>query len=263
MSDRLEAPRSAFVRQWNVLAGFCARDWSLHFRSPLVVVGTLTGPLLLLVAVGIGLGGSVTSGQQNNILGVIVPGLCAMSTLLVASQRSIAVFHDRSTGLIDEIVAGPVSRLAVIIAQSVSSASLAAVHGLIMLLLTIALGAGSVPDNLPAFVGSLALFAVMSSVLCNAMAHGATKPGTIQSLLNLVVNPMFFLSGALYDVAGTAPAVRLLALIDPLHYGVRLLQSAYGTVAPASPAQLGFSIAVIIGVCLLGTVAAVRFSRRS
>lgn len=263
MSDHLDTSPSAFIRQWNVLAGFCARDWSLHFRSPLVVVGTLTGPLLLLVAIGIGLGGSVTSGQQNNILDVIVPGLCAMSTLLVASQRSIAVFHDRSTGLIDEIVAGPVSRSAVIVAQTVSSASLATIHGLAMLLLTIALGTGSVPENLLAFAGSIAAFAVMSSVLCNAMAHGATKPGTIQSLLNLVVNPLFFLSGALYDVAGTAPVVRFLGLIDPLHYGVRLLQSAYGTSAPASLSQIGVSVTVIVAVSLFGTAAAVRFSRRS
>ncbi|MDX3194248.1 ABC transporter permease [Streptomyces sp. MN03-5084-2B] len=250
------------VRAWHVLAGFCARDWALHFRSPLSVVGTLAGPLLLLVAVGIGLGGSVAPGQQENILALIVPGLCAMSALLVASQRSVAVFHDRSSGLIDEIVTGPVSRPVVVVAQALSSATLATVHGLVMLVLAVVLGAGSLPGSPVAFTAAIAAFALLSSSLCNAMAYGASKPGTIQSLLNLVINPLFFLSGALYDVTTTVVPVRVLALVNPLHYAVRLIQAAYAETPPDGALSTAGALAVVVAVVVACWAMAVRFSRR-
>jgi ABC-2 type transport system permease protein len=210
-----------------VLTAYWQRDWRVHLRSPLAITGTLAGPLLLLLAIGVGLGSAIGAGTQQQILTVIVPGLAAMGAILVASQRSVAVFTDRASGLTDEILAGPVNASTIVAAQSIVSAGIATVQGLAVYGMSVALGLASAPAHWVMFLGALLAIALMSSATCTCLALLARRPGTIQALLNLVVNPLFFLSGALFDVDASAPPMRIIALLNPLYYGVRLLQDAY------------------------------------
>jgi hypothetical protein len=90
------------IRAGHVASAYCQRDWRVHLRSPLAIGGMLAGPLLLLLAIGIGLGSAIGGGAQHQILKVIVPGLVGMGVVLATSQRSIAVFSDRTSGLTDD-----------------------------------------------------------------------------------------------------------------------------------------------------------------
>lgn len=249
-------------RSRHVVEAYCQRDWRVHLRSPLAIGGTLAGPLLLLLAVGVGLGSAIGGGTEDQILKVIVPGLAGMGAVLAASQRSIAVFSDRAAGLTDEIVAGPVTAATIVVAQAVSSTTIATLNGAAVFGIAAVLGLATVPAHWPLFVAALVAFAFACAASCNAMGLLARRPGSIQALLNLVVNPLFFLSGALFKVSAAAMPLRVIALVNPLAYGVRILQDAYdpGSINVAHALQ---SFAVLIGVAALALLAGARSLRQT
>lgn len=249
-------------RMWNVLVGYCLRDWRVHLRSPLVIGGTLAGPLLLLLAIGIGLGSAIGARTEHQILTVIVPGLAAMGVVLVCSQRSITVFTDRATGLTDEILAGPVNASTIVFAQTISSTVIAMLQALAVYGISAILGLAVMPAHRVAFIASLFAFAFACAASCSAMGLLARRPGSIQALLNLVVNPLFFLSGALFDVDTTATPMRVVALLNPFHYGVYLLQSAYSAHG-IGLWQSGQSVAVLVVIAVAAIVAGTRSLRRT
>jgi ABC-2 type transport system permease protein len=249
------------IRAGHVASAYCQRDWRVHLRSPLAIGGMLAGPLLLLLAIGIGLGSAIGGGAQHQILEVIVPGLVGMGVVLATSQRSIAVFSDRTSGLTDEIVAGPVTVRIIVLAQTLSSTTIATLQGLAVFALAAMLGLAVVPAHWLVFLIALVAFAFACAATCNAMGLMARRPGSIQALLNLVVNPLFFLSGALFDVSATATPIRVIALLNPFHYGVRLLQDAYNP-GGLDLALVLQSAAVLIGVAIVALLVSARSLRR-
>jgi ABC-2 type transport system permease protein len=260
MTDR-DAIARPVLRAGHVASAYCQRDWRVHLRSPLAIGGMLAGPLLLLLAIGIGLGSAIGGGAQNQILKVIVPGLVGMGVVLATSQRSIAVFSDRMTGLTDEIVAGPVTVRTIVLAQALSSTTIATLQGLAVFVIAAVLGLADVPAHWLIFLIALVAFAFACAATCNAMGLLARRPGSIQALLNLVVNPLFFLSGALFNVSATATPIRVIALLNPLHYGVRLLQDAYNP-GGLDLVRLLQSAAVLVGVAAVALLVSARSLRR-
>ncbi len=249
------------IRAGNVVAAYCQRDWRVHLRSPLAIGGMLAGPLLLLLAIGVGLGSAIGGGTQDQILKVIVPGLAGMGAVLATSQRSIAVFSDRATGLTDEIVAGPVTVRTIVLAQTLSSTTIATLQALAVFAIASVFGLTDVPAHWLVFLISLVAFAFACAATCNAMGLLARRPGSIQALLNLVVNPLFFLSGALFNVSATATPIRVIALLNPFHYGVRLLQEGYDP-GGLDLGHLLQSAAVLIGIAVLALAVSARSLRR-
>lgn len=249
MVEDSRPPVSELQRWWSVIAGHCQRHWRVHLRSPLVISGTLLGPTLLLIAIGVGLASTMTGAMREQILGLVVPGLAAMGALLAASQHGIGVNHDRNGGLIDEVLAGPVTASTVVAAHAASTTVVATLHGLAVFLVAAAVGLAKPPASWIAFVAALALFSLACSVGTNAVGLLARKPGSIQAALNLVINPMFFLSGALFDVSVTPRPVQALAAVNPVRYGVDLLQAAY------SGGELTFGhLLLALGVLTAGIV---------
>lgn len=249
------------MRARHVVGAYCQRDWRVHLRSPLAIGGMLAGPLLLMLAIGVGLGSAIGGGTEHQILRLIVPGLAGMGAVLATSQRSIAVFSDRVTGLTDEIVAGPVTVRTIVLAQALSSTTIASLQALVVLAFAAAFGLAIVPAHWLVFIAALVAFAFTSAVSCNAMGLLARRPGSIQALLNLVVNPLFFLSGALFDVNSTAMPIRVIALANPIHYGIRLLQDAYDP-GGLDYAGVLISVAVLIGVAVIALLVSARSLRR-
>lgn len=254
-------PVGEWQRRWSVIAGHCRRHWRVHLRSPLVISGTLLGPVLLLIAIGVGLGSTMTGAMREDILGLIVPGLAAMGALLAASQHGIGVNNDRNGGLVDEVLAGPVSASTVVVAHAVSTTVVATLHGLAVFLVAAAVGLAETPANWVGFIAALAAFSLACSVGANAIGFLARQPGSIQAALNLVINPMFFLSGALFDISVTPRLVQALAAVNPVRYGVDLLQAAYsGQGLPIGRLILALAV-LAVGVMLFAVVSVASLRR--
>jgi ABC-2 type transport system permease protein len=159
----------------------------------------------------------------------------------------IELIWDRQFGFLKETLVAPVSRLSIMIGRTLGGATTALIQGVIvMAVCTIAGFRVQNPALLPVALLFMALIATTFTALGTGIASLLTDFQGFQLVMNLLVMPAFFLSGALFPL-GEAPApIRIIASIDPLSFGVDGLRTALTGVAH-------FGIATDLGVLAIFT----------
>ncbi len=201
------------------------RQLKRYWRSPARIVASLGQPLLFFVALGFGLGRVFQAAGAGNYLNFLAPGIMAMSIIFTSVFSGMDLIWDRQFGFLKETLVAPVSRVAIMFGRVLGGSTTSTLQGLLVLLLSIALGFR--PEHwwgVIAAVGaglSLAfLFAAFGLFLGTLMRDMQGYP----LVMNFVVMPMFFLSGAVFPLDRVASAMRVLAMMDPLTYGVDALR---------------------------------------
>ena len=203
------------------------RQLKRYGRSRSRIVGSLAQPLLFLVALGFGFGPIYARAGGGNYIQFLAPGVIAMGILFTAMFSGIEVLWDRQFGFLKETLVAPVPRLQVMLGRTLGGATVATLQGTIVFLLT--LGVGFRPTHvvqLPLAVVMMFLTAVLFTALGTAVAAVLEDMQGFQLIMNLLVMPLFFLSGALFPLAGLPRAIGLVARIDPLSYGVDGIRGA-------------------------------------
>jgi len=197
------------------------RQLKRYFRSKSRIIGSLAQPLLFLVALGYGLGPMFQKAGQGNYLEFLAPGVIAMSIIFTSIFSGIEIIWDRQFGFLKETLVAPVSRLNIMIGRTLGGATVAVFQGVIVF--GISLLAGFRPYNyaliLPCFLVML-LVALLFTALGTAIASVLDDMQGFQLIMNFLVMPMFFLSGALFPLQGLPPALSMLVRLNPLSYGV-------------------------------------------
>lgn len=225
------------------------RQMIRYVRSPARMVGTLAQPLLYLVAFGFGFSAMFRDAGQGDYMTFLAPGVIAMTILFTAIFSGMELIWDRQFGFLKETLVAPVSRLNVMIGRTAGGATVATFQGLVVLVLALAFGFR--PESwlmlVPA-LGAMFLTAFLFTALGTWFATMLADFQGFQMILNFLVMPMFFLSGALFPL-DTAPAgLRVAAMLDPLSYSVDSLRGVLG-----GPSHFGLplSFAVLGGLALL------------
>ena len=203
------------------------RQLKRYFRSRARIVGSLGQPLLFLVALGFGFGPVFRRAGQGNYIQFLAPGVIAMTVLFSAIFNGIELIWDRQFGFLKETLVAPVPRVTIMIGRTLGGATTAVLQGVIVAIACAV--AGFRPEGLAAFGGGLTfmvLIAVMFTALGTAIASVLSDFQGFQMVMNFLVMPIFFLSGALFPLAGLPRALDIVASIDPLSYGVDGLRSA-------------------------------------
>ena len=224
------------------------REVKRFVRSKSRIVGALGQPLLFLVALGYGLGPVFQKAGQGNYLEFIAPGIIGMSIIFTAIFNGMQVIWDRQFGFLKETMVAPVSRLSIMFGRTLGGATVAATQGTLVLI--IATVAGFRPISLAGIVPALIvmlLVALVFSALGIMVASLLKDMQGFQLIMNFLVMPLFFLSGALFPLNNVPPALLLVAKFDPLSYGVDALR--YFLIGEHT-----FSITLDIGV-LVGVTA--------
>lgn len=231
----------------NVVYIMWLREVKRFIRSKSRIVGSLGQPILFLVALGYGLGPVFAKAGQGNYLEFIAPGIIGMSIIFTAIFNGMQVIWDRQFGFLKETMVAPVSRLSIMFGRTVGGATVASVQGLLVLI--IAIVAGFRPSTwfgiVPAFVIML-LIALLFSSIGIAVASKLKDMQGFQLIMNFLVMPLFFLSGALFPLNNVPPALLVVARLDPLSYGVDALR--YFLIGTST-----FSVALDIGVLIIVT----------
>jgi len=222
------------------------REVKRFLRSKSRMVGALGQPLLFLVALGYGLGPVFAKAGQGNYLEFIAPGIIGMSIIFTAIFNGMQVIWDRQFGFLKETLVAPVSRLSIMFGRTLGGATVASAQGL--LVLCIAIVAGFRPTSwagiIPAFFIML-LVALLFSALGMMVASKLKDMQGFQLIMNFLVMPLFFLSGALFPLTSVPAALLWVARFDPLSYGVDALRYfLIGT--SAFPLALDVSILVVV-----------------
>ena len=206
-------------------------------RDRLRAVTALIQPVLFLFILGTGLSSLAKGGMPPgvNFKTFIYPGVVAMSVLFTAIFSAASIVWDREFGFLREMLVAPVSRSAIVIGKCLGGATIATFQGILMLVLA---GLADVPYNpvlLITLVGELLLLAFTLTAFGVMMAARITQFQAFMALTQMLVMPLFFLSGALYPLTGLPGWLSVLTRIDPLTYVVGPMRHAVVTHLNISP----------------------------
>lgn len=224
------------------------------------LVGTGGQPLIWLAIVGVGLGSAfVTSGLTGSLgtvsyLTFLAPGVIGMTILFTSIFAGINVIWDKQFGFLKEILVAPVSRGAIVLGKIAGSATVSLITALAIFIVVVAVGV--LPFHLLTPIGvleAIVLMVLIASIYVSIGLIIASYVNNIegfQVLMNFLVLPMFFLSGALFPLTNAPTWLKGLSLIDPLRYGVDGMRGALIGIN-AYPLWLDFVVVLGIAVGLI------------
>jgi ABC-2 type transport system permease protein len=234
------------------------REMKRYFRARSRIVGSLLQPLFFLVFLGLGFKRMPVPGLEAGVdyLRFLVPGILGMTLLFSSAMQGLSVLWDREFGFLKEIMVAPVSRTSIVLGRIAGGTTTTMVQGLLMLALTFVIGF-RIKGFLP-FLWSLAFMVLIAFTFIGLGLIFASRMKDMQGfglIVNFVIFPIFFLSGALYPLANLPHWIQVLSYADPLTYGVDGLR---GTLIGMSvhPVLLDFVIlsAWAVLMVVLGTV---------
>ncbi len=236
------------------------RQIKRYFRSKSRMIGSLGQPILFLVALGYGLSSTFSAAGGGSYIQFLAPGIIAMSILFSAIFSGIEVIWDRQFGFLKETLVAPVPRWAVMFGRTLGGATTASMQGLIVLVISFFVGfRPELSGIIPALLFMI-LIALVFTALGTAIASMIEDMQGFQLIMNFVVMPVFFLSGALFPLATAPEALKIIAYFNPLSYGVDGLRTVLTSMALFNPWTDVAVLAVIaaafiaIGAWLFGRI---------
>jgi len=201
------------------------RQLKRYMRTRSRIIGSLGQPLLFLVALGFGFGPVFQRAGQGNYIQFLAPGVICMTILFTAIFSGMELIWDRQFGFLKETLVAPVSRLTIMAGRTIGGATVALIQGLIVSVACFLAGFRPEFAAMPVALLIMVLVALMFTALGSAIASVMEDFQGFQLVTNFVVMPTFFLSGALFPLTNAPRALRVIASIDPLSYGVDGLRS--------------------------------------
>ncbi len=235
------------------------REVKKYFRAKERIVSSLMMPLFWFLIFGSGMGLS-TQISGVNYSEFIAPGIIAMALLFTSIFSGISVIWDREFGFLKEMLVAPTSRLAIVVGRSLGGATTALMQGTIIMLLSVLLGVNI------SFTSMLLMLPLMLLVSIGFVSLGITIASVMEStegfqmIVNFIVMPMFFLSGALFPIGNLPDILKILVYIDPMTYGVEAMRHVAIAVSeiPFHLSLLGVAV-FSVATSLIGSYT---FSRR-
>jgi ABC-2 type transport system permease protein len=216
------------------------REW-IRFRTDrLRAVTSLIQPILFLFILGTGLGSLAGRGLPPGVSfrTFIYPGVVGMGVLFTAIFSAASIVWDREFGFLREMLVAPVNRGAIVLGKCLGGATVATFQGIIVLALA---GLAGVPYNpvlIVTLIGELLLLSFTLTAFGVMMAARVKQVQAFMALTQMLVMPLFFLSGALYPLSGLPAWLTVLTRVDPLTYIVDPMRLAVFSHLKISPAAL-------------------------
>jgi len=197
------------------------RQLKRHFRSKARMIGSLGQPLLFLVALGFGFGPIYQRAGGGNYIQFLAPGIISMSILFTAVFTGIEIIWDRQFGFLKETLVAPVSRFHIMVGRTLGGATVATLQGIIVFFLSMLAGFRPEYINLlPLAFLFMFFIALLFTALGTAIASVLEDMQAFPLIMNFIIMPLFFLSGALFPLQGLPKAIGVVASCNPLSYGV-------------------------------------------
>ncbi len=239
---RVRVPERSFRSELRAIKVVWRREL-IRFRSDRIrIVTALVQPLLFLFVLGTGLQTVASAGTHGvEFKTFIYPGILCMSVMFTAMFSAASIVWDREFGFLREMMVAPVRRSSIVIGKCLGGATVASFQGVIVLALA---GAVGVPYSPTLLLGAFALQLLLAFSITAFGVMAAARIKQMQSfmaLTQMLVMPMFFISGALFPVAALPVWLTALNRVDPLTYAVdpmRRAVFAHLDISPAARAAL-------------------------
>jgi ABC-2 type transport system permease protein len=225
------------------------REVKRYLRSRAQIIGSLAQPALYLLVLGFGFGAVFQQAGQGSYLQFMAPGIIAMGVLFTSIFSGIGLLWDRQFGFLKETLVAPVPRLTIMAGRTLGGATIAIIQGTLVLIVCMLVGFR--PESwsaVPVAFMFMALIAVVFAALGTAIGSTLKDMQGFQLIMNFLIMPIFFLSGALFPLDNLPTALTVATRLDPLAYGVDGLRSAFIGVS---------AIGVVVDVAVLAVLSAV------
>jgi ABC-2 type transport system permease protein len=204
------------------------REVKRYMRSRAQIIGSLAQPALYLLVLGFGFGAVFQQAGQGSYLQFIAPGIVAMGVLFTSIFSGIGLLWDRQFGFLKETLVAPVPRLTIMAGRTLGGATIAMIQG--TLVLVVCMLVGFRPESwaaVPLAFLFMSLIAVVFAALGTAIGSTLKDMQGFQLIMNFLIMPIFFLSGALFPLDDLPTALAVATRLDPLAYGVDGLRGAF------------------------------------
>jgi len=221
-------------------------------RQPARVLGAIGMPLLFWALIGSGLSSSfrLPGGPEDlDYLEYFFPGTIVMLVLFAAIFSTFSVIDDRNEGFLQGVLVAPVRRSALVAGKVLGGATLAWIQGMLFLLLAPVAGIQMTLRSVLSVGVVVAVMAIALTAFGFAFAWRMNSTQGFHAVMNLVLMPMWFLSGAIFPLSGTPTWLEWVMRLNPLTYGtVALRRVLYGDLPQAGPSlpSMGLCLAVML-----------------
>ena len=205
------------------------REMKRWWRAKSRIVGSLAMPLFFLAFLGLGFRRMTIPGLSGDVgyIRFLVPGIIGMNILFSSTFGGLSVLWDREFGFLKEIMVAPVSRVSIVLGRIAGGATTALIQAVLILAISYIMGFKII--NISSIFLAIVFMILIAVTFLGLGLIFASKMRDIQGfsiVMNFVIFPLFFLSGALYPLENFPVWLRYISKIDPLTYGVDGLRAA-------------------------------------
>ncbi|MGD0274202.1 MAG: ABC transporter permease [Gaiellaceae bacterium] len=254
------------------------RELLRFFRNRLRLITSFVQPVLFLLVLGTGFAALAPSAGSVNFKTFMFPGILAMTVLFTSLFSAISIVWDREFGFLREMLVAPVRRGAIVVGKCAGGATTAVIQGALMLLLAGLVGVPYSPSLLLTLLGEMVIVAIALTALGVLLASRMSEIQSFQAVMQFIVMPMFFLSGAIFPPSNLPQWLSVLTRLDPLAYAVDPMRRAVFKHVSASPAlqarlnggitwdgwrlPIGLELGIVVAVAVVALALAVwQFSK--
>jgi ABC-2 type transport system permease protein len=236
---RVKTPAGGLRHDLRAVRVVWQREMIRFSRDRLRIITSLIQPVLFLFVLGTGLS-TITTGSTHdvNLRTFMYPGALSMAVLFTAMFSAASIVWDREFGFLREMLVAPVSRWAIVLGKCLGGATTASLQGVIILALAGIVGVPYSPSMMLTVFGELLLLAFTLTAFGVMTAARITQFQAFMALNQMLLMPLFFLSGALFPLGNLPGWLQVLTRIDPLTYAVDPVRRAVFHHLHASPAVL-------------------------
>ncbi|HVN85108.1 MAG TPA: ABC transporter permease [Candidatus Binatia bacterium] len=235
------------------------REMVRFVRQRSRVTGALLQPLVFWLLLGGGLNASFRpagSGDGLSYVAYFYPGMIALVLLFTAIFSTISTVEDRNAGFLQGVLVAPVPRWAVVLGQALGGATLAVAQGALCLLMAPLVGIALSPASVVATIVVMTIVAVGLTSLGLVIAWRMESTQGFHAIMNLILIPIWLLSGAFFPATGAPAPLKILMTLDPLTYGMAALRRTLyladpGVVATVPPLLPSLAVSAAFGALAL------------
>ena len=211
------------------------REFKKFVRERSRLLGTMARPILWLLVVGGGMSRLISPAGGVNYMQFIFPGMIGMTVLFASIFSAISIVWDREFGFLKEILVAPISRFSIVFGKAMAGTSISLFQVLIMVVFIPVLGIKITIVQFLLLIFTTALLAFSLTSFGILVASRMSSYEGFNIIMNFLVMPMFFLSGAMYPVRLMPPVLKEITHFNPLTYGVDALKNVMLSQAAGTP----------------------------
>jgi ABC-2 type transport system permease protein len=233
------------------------RELIRFWRQKSRVLGVVASPLIFWAVIGFG------SGPNGPKL--FFPGTVVLTVLFSAIFSTMSIIEDRREGFLLSMLVSPASRTSLVLGKILGSATLAWIQGMVILAFAPLAGIDLSPGELAPLAGIVFLISFTLTALGFLIAWKFDSTQGYHAVMNLLLLPMWLLSGAVFSISGASTWIRAIMLVNPLTYSTALLRQILTPgVSDGSPeAATSLAVTVAFGVVLLAASAVLASQKSS